>query len=737
MAALGNQALIWKSWRLSSPRAFAILGLSIVLAIGCVFSAVFISAHHADEAAAQRERHLLEDALNGRRAQLAREVEHVALSYNALQRFWTRFDAAVVNYNVQPWLKPPYSDSYFVVVDPLKRTMRSIVRPLVSAPSDVEFEDLKELLDAVAALRAYGDIEGANLEPRAAHTQTRILMLLGRPAVAAASILSEKPGERSNEATPVAVMARFISPEFLTDLALQFGLGGLRLVPAGTSHAAYETSWGASGTPFRFHWIPQKPGSGITRDVAALMAAGILALFLLIASAVRTIKSAASKIETTEDRLKHQATHDSLSNLPNRTLFAERLEKALVAAKSGAAHPALLTVDLDHFKDVNDLHGHHVGDALIVSVAERLRAGTGPEDTVARLGGDEFAVIIADIRYPDTNESAGQRIMDVFAQPFAIGPHTIVGSASVGIAPLDGRTVSIENAMRFADLALYRAKNEGRARTCIYDAAMNAAFLERKQLEHDLRRAIDDKQLHLAYQPVVNSNGHTRLGVEALCRWTHPTLGPIPPSRFIPVAECGELIVPLGQWVMRQACIDARAWPDLTVAVNVSPVQFRRPDFVDSVQAMLVETGFDPARLELEITESTLIGNLDTAKQAMLRLKAIGVKLALDDFGTGYSSLLYLRKLPFDKLKIDHTFTASIESAADAASIVHAIVSLGRGLGMKVTAEGVENSEQQLFLRAAGVHSMQGYHFGRPVSAAEISASCHSPTDTGRHRVAG
>jgi EAL domain-containing protein (putative c-di-GMP-specific phosphodiesterase class I) len=270
-------------------------------------------------------------------------------------------------------------------------------------------------------------------------------------------------------------------------------------------------------------------------------------------------------------------------------------------------------------------------------------------------------------------------------------------------------------------MALYRAKNEGRKRACIYDAAMDANLTQRKQLEHDLRVAIERSELSIAYQPLVTPDGQRMIGVEALCRWLHPIRGEVTPGEFIPVAEQSELIIPLGEWVLRRACLDAKAWPETMLAVNVSPIQFRRPDFVDVIERILEETEFDPQRLELEVTESTLLGNVEGATLAMQRLKAMGVKLALDDFGTGYSSLLYLRTFPFDKLKIDRSFVSNIESGADAAAIVHAIVSLGRGLGMRVTAEGVENAEQQLFLRAAGVHSMQGFHFGHPMNVGEIS----------------
>jgi predicted signal transduction protein with EAL and GGDEF domain len=311
--------------------------------------------------------------------------------------------------------------------------------------------------------------------------------------------------------------------------------------------------------------------------------------------------------------------------------------------------------------------------------------------------------------------------------PYAINGHTIVIGASIGIAVIDRRTKDAADILRYADMALYRAKNEGRNRACIYDAEMDAKLSKRKLVEQDLREAIEHDGLKVLYQPIVNASGETVVGVEALARWPHPTRGMISPNEFIPIAEHAGLIIELGAQVLRRACLDGKAWPGITVAVNVSPLQFRQLNFVSVVERILSETDFDPARLELELTESTLLGNVESAEAAMRRLKALGVRLALDDFGTGYSSLLYLRRFPFDKLKIDRSFVASIEKAADAAAIVHAVVSLGRGLGMKVTAEGVETADQHLFLRAAGVHNMQGYRFGKPCLAAEIAPRIAAP----------
>jgi diguanylate cyclase (GGDEF)-like protein len=371
---------------------------------------------------------------------------------------------------------------------------------------------------------------------------------------------------------------------------------------------------------------------------------------------------------------------------------------------------------------VNDTLGHLVGDALIRAVAQRLARILRGTDLVARLGGDEFAVIAADL--PDTEAllSLGDRIVQTLRAPYAIMGHTIVIGASIGIAIIEPSAGEAVDIMRRADIALYRAKNDGRNRACLYDADMDADLRERRQLERDLRDAVASGGLALAFQPIVAPSGRETIGVEALCRWRHPERGDVPPSVFIPIAEQSELIIGIGEWVLDEACRTAAAWPDIVLAVNISPLQFRHPRFVASIERVLEETGFPADRLELDVTESTLQGNWENAEAAMRRLKALGVRFALDDFGTGYSSLLYVRSFPFDQLKIDRSFVRNIETAAEAAAMVHAVVSLGRGFGMKVTAEGVETAGQHLFLRAAGIHAIQGYRFGRPAATHEIVA---------------
>lgn len=451
-------------------------------------------------------------------------------------------------------------------------------------------------------------------------------------------------------------------------------------------------------------------------------AAALVGFVLLAAFILGYMRMTSARISAGESRLRHLALHDPLSELPNRTFFGDRLMKEIEEALTDGLQSAVLSIDLDDFKEVNDTLGHHVGDALIGVVAQRLTHNLRRDDFVARLGGDEFAIITGGFARPEECLDFAERLIAILSAPYSIMGHGIAIGCSIGIALIDDDARDPAAIMRRADVALYRAKSDGKNRACIYDAHMDADLRKRKQLEIELAEAIMEDRFRLEYQPLMRADGEKMIAVEALVRWRHPVRGEVPPSEFIPIAEQSGLIIPLGEWVLRQACLDAKNWPAITLAVNVSALQFKRIDFVEVVTRILNETGFDPQRLELEVTESILLGNVEQAGKVMKRLKELGVRLALDDFGTGYSSLLYLRTFPFDKLKIDKTFVQCIKPASEAAAIVHAIVSLGRGLRMNVTAEGVETAEQHLFLRAAGVHSMQGFLFGRSQAAEQITA---------------
>ena len=698
----------------------------IAVAVGCIILAVFSSAQRADLVALERERGLFAHTLSERRALLQQEVDHIASLKHARQRLWDERNHTWIDEQIEQRLVHRLRDTIVMLVDPTTNFVAVLdgeeLLPATWTPRLV----MASIGPMLPDLEMRSDPRTGRHTLHAPDSVSRVLEFLSLPAVvAAAPLRGDEPTAASVRHAPLLVMANILLDSFVDDTRARLDLPNLRLLApgavAGTDNAfALKTDAGTSLA--RYAWTPKRPGGEIIRNTLPFVCGALSCFVLLAAFVLRYIRHATKAIEAGEDRLRHAAMHDTLSALPNRTLFFEHLEAMIRAVRGGGEASALLSIDLDHFKDVNDTLGHDKGDALIAAVGQRLRSLVGAGDLVARLGGDEFAVLTGASTDLAAVNALAAGIISSLSAPYLVAGHSMLIGASIGIVVIDGSANEAADILRFADLALYRAKNGGRSRACIYDAAMNADLRQRKQLEHDLRNALTEGGLTVAYQPMVDPNGERTIGVEALCRWSHPLRGDIPPSEFISLAEQGELIFALGEWILRQACLDARAWPDITVAVNVSPLQFRHPDFFAVVRRILDETGFDPNRLELELTESMLLGNVDGAESVMRRLKNSGVRLALDDFGTGYSSLLYLRRFPFDKLKIDRSFVSNIETAADAAAIVHAIVSLGRGLDMQITAEGVETAEQQLFLRAAGVHAMQGFRFGRPGPAAAITA---------------
>jgi diguanylate cyclase (GGDEF)-like protein/PAS domain S-box-containing protein len=424
-----------------------------------------------------------------------------------------------------------------------------------------------------------------------------------------------------------------------------------------------------------------------------------------------------------EARLAHQANHDVLTDLPNRALLRERLEQAATAMREGGRRMALLMLDLDRFKEVNDTLGHPIGDALLKIVTERLRGCVRETDTIARLGGDEFAIVqrVAD---PAIESAAlAKRIQEVITAPFDLDGHHVLIGTSIGIAVAPGDGTDPDQLMKNADLALYRAKNEGRGTYRFFEQGMDQRMQARRSLERDLRNALVNGEFCLHYQPLINIKRDEICGFEALLRWTHPERGKVEPADFIPLAEETGLIVPIGEWVLRQACAEAATWPDhLRIAVNVSVAQFKSRNLVELVINTLAATGMKPQRLELEITESVMLQDEEGALEILTRLHDLGVRIALDDFGTGYSSLSNLRKFPFDKIKIDRSFVSDLSSAnVDALAVVRSIAQLGVSLGMSTTAEGVETEEQMDQVRGEGCTEMQGFLFSRAVPADEIT----------------
>jgi diguanylate cyclase (GGDEF)-like protein len=422
----------------------------------------------------------------------------------------------------------------------------------------------------------------------------------------------------------------------------------------------------------------------------------------------------------------HEALHDSLTGLPNRSLFLDRMRHALARAERGVEPVAVLFCDLDGFKTVNDSLGHRTGDRLLVSVAERLTECLRPADTIARLGGDEFAVLLEELREPGDAARAAQRLLDALKSPFELRGREFFISASIGIAAGSG---DAETLLRDADLAMYRAKGLGKGRYAVYEPSMHTAIVERLELEVDLKRALEREELAVVYQPVFSLLDGTVTGVEALVRWNHPTRGTVMPESFVPLAEESGLIEELGRWVLRKACHQGALWrakypghPGLGIGVNISGAQLREPGLVQEVSDALAESQLDATGLTLEITETALMESFETAIEQMDALNELGVDLAIDDFGTGYSSLRYLRRLPLDVMKIEKSFIGGIGGPQEEAELLRAIIDLAGIFGLRVVAEGVERQDQRERLVALGCQLGQGHLFSEPLDAADTDA---------------
>ncbi|MBI3701146.1 MAG: EAL domain-containing protein [Afipia sp.] len=442
-----------------------------------------------------------------------------------------------------------------------------------------------------------------------------------------------------------------------------------------------------------------------------------------------------------ESRLAFMAQHDGLTGLPNRILLRQKLDELLVGTRRSGEKVAVLFLDLDNFKAINDTLGHAIGDKLLKGVTKRLKSSLREEDSVARLGSDEFAVVQAGVQQPEDVAFLARRLIDAVGEPYLFDGHTIVSGASIGIAIAPGDGDDAEKLLKNADMALSRAKSEGNATFSFFESEMDARAQTRRRIEIDLRDAIENSVLQPYYQPLVDLKSGRITGFEALVRWPHPERGMIPPGEFIPVAEETGLINAVGGLMLRRACTDAARWPDdVRVAVNLSPLQFRVGNLLSVVMDALKHSGLPPKRLELEITETLLMDKSDQVLATLHALRALGVRISMDDFGTGYSSLSYLRSFPFDKIKIDQSFVRGLASNHDAQAIVRSIVSLGKGLGVTITAEGVETEAELSCLRAEGCDEGQGFLFSRARANGEITqlllAQCEANAQAGNALVA-
>lgn len=715
--------------RLSAPlAAMALLTVFVLVAV------LFMIAARVDGDALRHEQALVQRGIDSKIADLQRIVSPQVLWDEAVEHLDNRFDANWAADNISTYLVGQGGFDMIFVVDHEDRPVFNalVAKPATAADYVRGAASFKPLIAKVRALearrpRVTGPRADGGLVSRPAQVSA-IEAIDGEIYVVTASLVQPDFGAAviRQARAPIVVTALRLDAVFLEAFANRFLLAGVHLHRGDARPDAEDAH-----VPLRNHagqvvatldWTPPHPGQRLLRKAVIpilLVVGGLAAVAMLFARRSRKI---AEGLIASEARAKHMAMHDALTGLPNRVLFEERLRQGVdgLARRRGAL--AVLAIDLDRFKAVNDTHGHAAGDELIQVIGARLAGLCRTSETLARLGGDEFGLVAVDID-PKGAAALAARLIAALSAPVDLSCGTVFVGGSVGVAlitPEEAYVGAVEVARR-ADVAMYRAKDEGRGRYCFFEAEMDAALKARRGLEADLRKALRDGGVWVAYQPQVDAAGRV-LGVEALARWTHPEKGAISPAAFVPLAEDCGLIEDLGRLIMHRAFTDSLRWRDLKVAVNVSALQMRQAGFPDLVAEILAETGARADKIELEITEGALLGDDEVTHDAIRRLRAMGFSLALDDFGTGYSSLSYLRRYPIDKIKIDRSFITPLGGDKEAGAVVAAIVRLAKALHLSVIAEGVETNEQREQLKGIGCVQAQGFLFSAPVTADAIDA---------------
>ncbi|MEQ1578769.1 MAG: bifunctional diguanylate cyclase/phosphodiesterase, partial [Hyphomicrobium sp.] len=553
----------------------------------------------------------------------------------------------------------------------------------------------------------------------AARWAGHILPVDGKMAVVAALTIVPNVDMSLLKGPPnLLISVTYIDGDYVTGLGRSLLLNDLALEarPVKSGGIVSERFEGDDGTFGGYlTWTTERPGQVLLRFILPLVACGVIAVAILASGMLRRLKTSSNELAERELQSRHDASHDALSALANRGHFAEKLQEALDAPAPcpEEGRPIVAYIDVDHFKDVNDTLGHQAGDELIKSVAGRLRAQMRTDSLLSRYGGDEFAILWPNAG-PHAGEALAQRIQSAFAAPFEVCEQRLFVTASVGIASVVAAGVSGDELMRQADIALYEAKMRGRNRAVFFTDDMARQVEERRSIELDLRTALDENLLRLNYQPIISCNTGDITGVEALVRWRHPLRGEIPPALFIPIAEQSGLMPALGEWVLSRAMQDASLWPRLQVSINLSPVQFRQDDLEALLLRLIEEHRVDPRQFVLEITEGVLMESSERTSGTLDAIHAMGFQTALDDFGTGYSSLAYLCNFRFDKIKVDRSFVKGMSKSESYGKIVNAVVALGKGLGMKIVAEGVETESDVSIMTGLGCSELQGYYFSKP-----------------------
>jgi diguanylate cyclase (GGDEF)-like protein len=552
-----------------------------------------------------------------------------------------------------------------------------------------------------------------------------ILSIDGKPVLLAGmTIVPTKNKSLATARPPILLSVVKVNQGLVNDIGDSLMLSDLTVLPLSATRDNVTEELltsDANRAVSKLVWTSVKPGSLLLKLVLPMVLIAMLAAALTTRTLLRRLRRSTDDLAEREAKAIHEATHDALSGLPNRRAFIQTVERQLAKCRTNGGRLVVAYIDIDHFKDVNDTLGHRMGDKLITAVGTRLKSALRPGDVLARFGGDEFAAlrVIEDGEHPI---SLGKDISRAFALPIDLFEQSLRVTGSIGIAQVADYNLTISDIMRHADIALYQAKDNGRACHVLFSDEMAESIEERRVIETDLQKAIADGAMTMVYQPLIDCTSNKIKGVEALVRWSHKTRGPISPGVFIPIAEETGLMPALGEWVLEKVFADAQKWPGLEVAVNLSPAQIRHLNLVPVLRKLLAKFNMDASRIVLEITEGVLLEQTEKTAATLKEIVDLGFKLALDDFGTGYSSLSYLRHFRFDKIKIDQSFVQGATEESQAFKIVRAVTDLGKSLNMSVVAEGIENEDEAQLMINAGCNELQGYYFSRPVQGAAIDA---------------
>ena len=694
----------------------------------------------ANHTAYEIERTLLENALNQSIARALNEQKSIAWWDDPVVKITDRvLDMEFTDANFGVFLTETYAHDEVYILNAKDRPIYAFGDAKTQDPS--VFERRRPELDAVIAeirrdgspkLKARPDmlseskggyrvLTGVQVARWAGH----IVSIDGRPAVVAGMTIVPNIDPSLLKGTPNLLLSiTYIDNAFISDVGHSLLLSDLTLAPQAsrTDGVVSQAFVGDDGIPVGFlNWTTKRPGQVLLTIILPLVAFGVLAAGLLANTILRRLRRASEELAQREAEARHEAKHDALSGLPNRVHMVERidtfLQDRLLATHDNRAVAGYL--DVDRFKDINDTLGHDAGDQLIKLVAQRLKECLRPNDFLARFGGDEFVILCAPAG-PEASSALAERVDQAFALPFAINGQNIRVTASVGIAVAPDNGVTADQLMRHADIALYEAKDRGRDCAVLFSEEMAKQVERRRAIELGLRTAIETNMLCLNYQPIVSCHTGEIVGLEALLRWRHPLHGEMSPADFIPIAENAGLLPSLGEWVLSHAMADWKRWPHLEISVNLSPVQFRHVDLETTLRRLVAEYGVEPSRFVLEITEGVLLEATEHTNSILDALRSIGFKTALDDFGTGYSSLAYLCNFKFDKIKIDRSFVGRIARVDISRTIVQSVVTIGRGLGMDIVAEGVETEFEAMIMTKLGCTELQGFYFSKPADADQM-----------------